>query len=274
MKNIVWQNNKWNNAKDIYLSIKDRGLRFGDGVFETILIKRKKPILLAEHLQRMNNSIKMLYYQNEPDMSLIQSIIREGIKKLGINNDQYGSIRINFSRGLNIDRSIKANQANIESNLNNLWIEFYIIDINLSSITTHISQSEKINEKSLLSKCKTFCYSQSIQALIEANNKDFDDSLLLNTSGELCCGSTFNLILRRNNKWITPRKASGCLPGIMINQLLKLKLVEEDYIVPEFQRNDILIAINSLFCKQIRQVNDIEFLEKFDPKYYWDLLYI
>ena len=37
----------------------------------------------------------------------------------------------------------------------------------------------------------TFSYNQAIQVLIEANEKSFDDSILLNTSGELCCGSTF-----------------------------------------------------------------------------------
>ena len=86
--------------------------------------------------------------------------------------------------------------------------------------------------------------------MTEANEKAFDDSILLNTSGELCCGSTFNLLIKRNNPWITPRKESGCLEGIMVSKALKLKIVKEELILPEFQNDDIVVAINSLSCRQ------------------------
>jgi 4-amino-4-deoxychorismate lyase len=33
------------------------------------------------------------------------------------------------------------------------------------------------------------------------------------------------------------------------------------------------MAINSLSCRQINRVNDIEFITTFDPKYFWELLY-
>ena len=104
--------------------------------------------------------------------------------------------------------------------------------------------------------------------MTEANEKSFDDSLLLNTSGELCCGSTFNLLIRRNNQWITPRKESGCLEGIMVAKALKLKIVKEELVFPEFQEDDIMFAINSLSCKQINQVNDLKLRTTFDPIYF------
>ena len=158
-------------------------------------------------------------------------------------------------------------------NLDNLWLEFYRIKPNFNPINVCISQTEKINEFSLISKCKTFSYNQAIQVLTEANEKSFDDAILLNTSGELCCGSTFNLLIKRNNQWITPRKESGCLEGIMVSQALKLKIVKEELIPPEFQNDDIIVAINSLSCRQIYQVDDLKLKPKFDPIYFWDLLY-
>ena len=273
-QNFVWKNGIWEKVDDCVLSIQDRGLRFGDGIFETILIKKNKPILLNEHLERFEKTINLLKYRNILESVNIIHIIKQGIKKLGLDNEEYGSIRINYSRGINIGRSLKINEKSNLSNIGTLWIEFYFININFSPISTLISQTEKRNEHSLLSKCKTFSYGQSIQALLEANNKNFDDSLILNTSNELCCGTTFNLILKRNDKWTTPSKRSGCLPGIMINQLLKLKFVEEDIIEPKFFEDDILIAINSLSCRQIKSVNQIKFVNNFDPKFYWDSLYI
>ena len=129
------------------------------------------------------------------------------------------------------------------------------------------------NEFSLISKCKTFSYNQAIQVLLEANQKSFDDSILLNTSGELCCGSSFNLLIKRNTHWITPRKESGCLEGIMVEKALKLKIAKEQLIFPEFQEDDIIVAINSLSCRQINKVNNLKLRSNFDPIYFWELLY-
>ena len=270
---IGWHKNQWLDIADIFISANDRSLKFGDGIFETILIKKNKAILLDEHITRLKNSSRILNIELNINTLNLKRLINEGIKKLSLENDQFGSIRINYSRGLNKGRSIRINKTIEDNIINNLWLEFYRIQPNFSPISTYISKTEKINQYSLSNQCKTFSYNQSIQALIEANQKSFDDCLMLNTSNELCCGSTFNLFLKRNNKWITPRKESGCLKGIMVNKALKLKIIEEALILPKFQNDDILIAINSLSCRQISKVNDIKFISKFDPNYFWELLY-
>ena len=273
IKDIGWKDGKWQQIDDIKLSIKDRGLRFGDAIFETILIKNKKPVFLDEHIQRLKNNLKILKFNNIIiDDFLLQKIILDGINKLNIKKEEYGSIRINYSRGINTTRSIKVDKLDSKFNISNLWIEFYLINLNFNPITVHISVEEKRNEHSLLSSCKTFNYMQSIQALIEANQKNFDDSLLLNTNDELCCGTTFNILLKRDDKWLTPRKESGCMQGIMISKLLDLKLVEEAYLVPNFRKDDTLVAINSLSCRQIIKVNNLDLRSKFNPKNFWDIL--
>ena len=166
IKNIGWKNEKWQKIDDIKISIKDRGLRFGDAIFETILIKNKKPVFLDEHIQRFKNNLKILKFDNIIDDLLIQKIILDGINKLNIKKEEYGSIRINYSRGINITRSIKVDSIESNFNINNLWIEFYTINIDFDPITVHISEEEKRNEHSLLSSCKTFNYIQSIHCLL------------------------------------------------------------------------------------------------------------
>ena len=270
---IGWHKDKWLDIENISISANDRGLKFGDGIFETVLIKNNNAVLIDEHLQRLENSSRVLNMSLNINKSHLKDIINLGITKLSLKNDQLGSIRINFSRGLNKDRSIRINKDQKEYYQSNLWIEFYLIKPNFSPISTFISQTEKRNQYSLINQCKTFSYNQSIQVLIEANNRLFDDCLMLNTANELCCGSTFNILLKRNNKWLTPRKESGCLQGIMVKKAIKLQIIKEELILPKFYNNDILIAINSLSCRQINRVNDIEFITTFDPKYFWELLY-
>ena len=272
-QSIGWQKNKWLDIEDIYISANDRGLKFGDGIFETILIKNNNAVLIDEHIQRLENSGRVLNMNVNINKSHLKDIINLGITQLSLKNNQLGSIRINYSRGLNNDRTIRINNDQQKDYNHNLWIEFYVIKPNFSPISTFISQAEKRNQYSLINQCKTFSYNQSIQVLIEANKKLFDDCLMLNTANELCCGSTFNILLKRNNRWITPRKESGCLQGIMVKKAIKLKIIKEEFILPKFYNDDILIAINSLSCRQINRVNDIEFTTTFDPKYFWELLY-
>lgn len=272
-RNIGWKDSKWGKINNINISIIDRGLKFGDGLFETILIRNKKAILLKEHLQRFEKNLHLLHYNFQINYQFLETIIKEGINKLNLNSNEYGSIRINYSRGLNIERSLKVNTINKDFDPKKLWIEFYLIEIDFNQISVNISETERRNEFSLLSKCKTFNYAQSIQTLIEANKKNFNDSILLNTQNELCCGTTFNILLKRNNQWLTPRKESGCLQGIMRSKLLDLKLIKEAYLIPDFNKDDILIAINSLSCRQIKKVNDFQFDLDFNTKYFWDLLY-
>ena len=133
---------------------------------------------------------------------------------------------------------------NKEDYKNNLWVEFYIIKSSFSPISTFISQTEKRNQYSLINQCKTFSYNQSIQVLIEADKKLFDDCLILNTADELCCGSTFNILLKRDNVWMTPRKESGCLQGIMVKKAIELNI---DIILEKDLLLILLISSSMLF---------------------------
>ncbi len=272
-RSIGWYKNQWLDIDNIFISATDRGLKFRDGIFETILIKNNQPILFDEHIKRLEKSSRILNINLKLNKLSLKRLIYEGITKLSLKDHEFGSLRLNYSRGSNKSRSLKINNSSITNSLNNLWLEFYEIKPDFSPISVYISQKEKRNEFSLISKCKTFSYNQAIQVLIEANQKSFDDSILLNTSGELCCGSAFNLLIKRNTNWITPRKESGCLEGIMVEKALKLKIAKEELIFPEFQEDDIIIAINSLSCRQINKVNDLKLRSSFDPIYFWELLY-
>ena len=48
---IGWYKDQWLDIDKIFISANNRGLKFGDGIFETILIKENKTILFDEHLK-------------------------------------------------------------------------------------------------------------------------------------------------------------------------------------------------------------------------------
>ena len=88
IQSIGWHNNHWTNIEGITVSAMDRGLKFGDGIFETILIRKRKPILLEDHINRLNSSAKILDIKFNLKKDFIENIIKTGISKLSIKNNQ------------------------------------------------------------------------------------------------------------------------------------------------------------------------------------------
>jgi 4-amino-4-deoxychorismate lyase len=119
-----------------------------------------------------------------------------------------------------------------------------------------VSRQERRNSNSLLSRCKTFAYGQAIQARLEARRAGADEALLLANGGELCCGTTANLLIQRQGRWLTPALGSGCLPGVMRAQLIERGLAVEADLSPEPQAGDAWLLINSLGCRPISRVDE------------------
>ena len=132
-----------------------------------------------------------------------------------------------------------------------------------------ISKTEKRNADSKISNCKSFSYAQSIQARTEAQIAGYDDALLLSTNGNMCCGTTANLIIKRENEYLTPCIKTGCLPGIMRQQALDLGIIKESNIKEKPLPGDQWFLINSLSCQPIQKVNN-HLLEPYkNPKQFW-----
>ena len=86
----------------------------------------------------------------------MRQLINDGIRKLSLKNDQFASVRINYSRGTNEGRTLNIDSTLETKDLDNLWLEFYRIKPNFNPISVFISQKEKINEFSFISNAKHF----------------------------------------------------------------------------------------------------------------------
>ena len=249
-RKINWINGHWINNDDIKLPINNRGVTLGDGLFETILIYQNTPQLLDLHLKRRTHSSKELRMQLPPRKEFLVPLIKEAILRISLPHGN-GSLRLNWSRGQATFRGI-----NLPAKSNHtFWLELNAYAPCFKTVTTLISRHEKRNEHSCQSQHKTFGYIQSIQARHEAQMNGFDEALLVSTNNEMSCGATSNLLIKRNNIWLTPRLKSGCLPGVMRQQGLETGLFHEAEIKAEPQPGDQWVLINSLSCHSITQVN-------------------
>ncbi len=257
---IAWIDNTWINNREIQLSIMDRGVTLSDGIFETILILGNKPQLLDSHLRRWKQTAQIIGMKNPPDKLFLEPLINEGLSKISLSKGN-GVLRLNWSRGSNEQRGINISSKPLETSSHKFWCEINEYDLNFKPLKTMISINERRNPNSQLSQCKTFSYIQSIQARRESHLAGYDDALLISTNGEMSCGTTANLIIKRNNQWLTPRIESGCLPGVMRQQGLNAGILKEAKIAAEPEINDQWLLINSLSCHSITKVNYIKLKE-------------
>ena len=54
------------------LPVTDRGLQFGDGVFETIAVRDGRPVWLRDHLDRLHEACQRLRFRRSPDLPQLE----------------------------------------------------------------------------------------------------------------------------------------------------------------------------------------------------------
>ena len=267
---LGWHNGEWGSADVLGMPLTDRGLQLADGLFETILIQDGRAQLLNEHLQRWQRSAALLGMAAPPARPWLGGLVDEAITRAALNKTgTAGAMRLNWSRGSSSGRGIGLPTADPDPTQHRFWLTLQPHQPDFAPTKAWISAQEQRNTNSVLSRCKTLTYGQAIQARREAQAQGAELALLSNTSGDLCCGDSANLLVKREGAWITPPLSSGCLPGVMRAKALQQKLVTEKTIGPALRANDQALLINSLGCRSLNAVNGMD-LDPFpEPEQLW-----
>jgi len=263
---LAWINGTWGDPSELKLPLSDRGLQLADGVFETVLIRGGEPQLLQAHHARWRDGATTLGMAPPPSLEVLGPLLREAIQRGGLDGhsatassrnttERHGALRLNWSRDGAAGRGIQVPAGEPDPALHRFWLTLSAHQPSFAAVRTWISRHERRNATSRLSHCKTYAYGQAIQARREAIEHGADEGLLLSTTGELCCGSTANLLVQRQGQWLTPPLSSGCLPGVMRAQLLELGLAQEATIHAQPEPGDCWLLINSLDCRVVSAVD-------------------
>ena len=248
---VAWIDGRWGPPADLGVPLSDRGLQLSDGLFETILVEQGEARLLTAHLDRWQGSAALLGMSPPPNASWLDPLINEAIQRANV---QHGSaaLRLNWSRDSAGSRGISPS----DRSPSRFWLTLQSIQPNHQPITAITSALERRNPHSLLSRCKTLSYGQAIQARREAEQRGADDALLLNTNGELCCGTVATLLVQREGQWFTPPLSSGCLPGVIRHRGIQSGWIEEASLGHTLQASDQAVLVNSLSCRPLRSIDD------------------
>ena len=214
----------------------DDGFQFGLGLFETICLKDKKPILLDWHLERINISLKTF-----------------GINQEITNGEVYEWLNANCAeiQKLHALKIIVTEKNKVMALRNNP----YSSDVLSKGFRLGYSEIYR-NETSPFTYHKTLNYGDNILEKRKTKKLGIDELIFLNSHGQICEGSTTNIFFVKNQKIYTPKKSCGLLPGVLRRYILEnYECVETEIYPADICNMDECFVTNSLMG--IMRVTDL-----------------
>lgn len=239
------------NREENNIQLANRGLQYGDAVFETMRGADSHIYFWEDHYFRLMASMRIL--RMPIPMKFTPEYLNEKVLELIKENKLQKSP---FSVKILVWRDATGKYTPIDSNVG----YFITIDKLDSPLFTYNDQAYEVNlfrdhyvHAGMLSNVKTTNRLINVLGSIYANENDYDNCLLLNDTKHVAEALNANLFLVNGYKIRTPKLESGCINGMMRKQVIKLigewpdYILEEDDISPfELQKADEMFLTNSL----------------------------
>ena len=96
MSDPLYINGRFTTTDEKVIGVEDRGLLFGDGVYEVVKFLRRKPIFVDEHFKRLQSGLAQLEISNPWTIDSFRTIMRELLMRTVFDD---GTIYFQVTRG-------------------------------------------------------------------------------------------------------------------------------------------------------------------------------
>lgn len=255
-----------------FISVNDRSIHYGDGLFETILFHADKLYYWKQHYQRLQESCHKLRLKCPDEQLLLDDIKRLSVKN-NFSDKTSAAIKIIISRGTG-ERGYRFKPAAVNENR---IVSFTAINTEYSSLLsarlltgTLCVCKQQLSINADLAGIKHLNRLENVLARNEwqetaaghNSNHDIIDGLMLNANRHVIEGTMSNLFAVKNNQLFTPGLTLSGINGIMRNMIITLAannniaLNQLDLGLDELLAMDEVFITNSLIG--IKSVNKIE----------------
>lgn len=232
---------------DFTISLSNRGLNYGDAVFETLRFAGGKIYFWEDHYFRLMASMRILRMEIPMNFTM-EFLEQEILKTLGSALDKAYRIKLLVWRKAGGKYTPKTRDVEYSISFEEIETPFYTLLE--SPYEVELFKDHYINS-GLLSTLKSTNRIINILAGIFAEENDYHNCLLLNENKQVVEALNGNLFLVVGNTIKTPPLSDGCINGILRKQLLAILksmpeyVVEESSISPfELQKADELFITN------------------------------
>jgi len=190
------------------ISVTDRALNYGDGVFETIAVHDKALHYWNEHYQRLQKGCDILGFSAPTESELLADI-----KKLTLFAGS-SVIKIIVSRGQGGRGYLAAGVTQATTVITqHTWPE-YVNRYQSQGIKSRICQHRLIINPALVG-IKHLNRLDQVLARNEWHNDDIQEGFMLDCDENITEGTCTNIFFKTNNEWITPADSNCAVAGVM-----------------------------------------------------------
>jgi branched-chain amino acid aminotransferase len=204
----IYLNRRMEKSKNAVLSVADPGFLYGQGLFETMRAYNGRVFALERHIERLFLSLPVVGMKLRFSAGKIKAAVYATLKA---NRLKEAYVRLTVWQG-----EEQVNLAVIARKYLPLPEKIY-----RQGFRAMISGFRQ-NEHSDLSRVKSTNYLLQLLCRREAEEKGFDEVILLNSRGRAAEGSRTNIFAIKRGKLLTPDLKQGCLSGITRQIVLKL----------------------------------------------------
>ena len=222
MKPAIYVNGRITDPAQAVVPVLDRGVLYGDSVYEVLLWHAGAPVQLDDHLDRLDRSAEALYLKIPFDRDALVDAMVQTVRAAGVTDEDDAYLRLVVTRGvgpieLSIARAENATLIVIVKPADRPNAEAF--DRGVSAMFV---DRLRVSKKALDPSAKTGNYMNNVLALHEAKLAGADDALLLNANGHVTEATTSNVYVVREGILFTPELAAGLLEGTTRRRLLAL----------------------------------------------------
>lgn len=234
-----------NGKPDNRINVQDRGLQYGDGVFETIAFRNDIAEFLSAHLHRLTLGCERLKIQL--DASALQQELNDLIAELS--TDQVIKIIITRGeggRGYRITADMQATRI-----LSTHPMPVYPESNQQIGIQLFVC-SHRLSINPALAGIKHMNRLEQVLARSEWQDEQFAEGLMFDTEGRLVEGTMSNVFLVDNGVLKTPKLDNAGICGIMREKIINLAVslgIQCDMV--DITQNDLLKADEMFVCNSL-----------------------
>jgi branched-chain amino acid aminotransferase len=234
----------------------DHSYRYGDGLFETMKVKRGNILYEEFHFERLFAGLKVLkikpgnFFAKEKLVNEILSLCKKN------NRLELARVRLSVSRG-------GGGLYDCDDKCSYL-IECWQLDergFNENGLVIDIFPDAKKSIDSF-SNLKSANYLPYVMAAIWAKENKLNDALILNSNGRICDATIANIFWVKREKIFTPPLSEGCVAGIVRRKLIELNSQISEAILTE----ESLLDADEVFLTNV--ITGIRWVKQFRDKTY------
>ncbi len=244
-----------NGQPSTVINVSDRGFQYGDGLFETILIRENKPLFLSEHLQRLMQGCQTLgiplpglQILRDESFQLSRQVAGAAVLKIMVTRGSGG-------RGYNPPETINPTRA-----LSLHPLPQYPDDYAHNGIKARFCHT-RLGLNPALAGMKHLNRLEQVIARAEWQETDIQEGIMLGYDGYVREGTMTNIFFVKHRRLFTPDLSQAGIAGIIRGLVLSSKH-GVNVSVTAASQFDLLNADEMFVCNSIVGIWPVVQLEK------------